>query len=147
MRNLYNRHIHHKTRPSANEISTALRLVSATYAKVFIVIDALDECQTSDGCRAKLLSEVFDLQKLEAVNILATSRFIPDIVERFAGSASLEIHATKEDVKIYLENHMDLLPRFVPQNSMIREEIASTISDVVDGMYVETYYVIKGSSY
>lgn len=134
VRNLYNHHIRQRTRPSTDEISMVLKSISATYLKVYIVIDALDECPTLDGCRDTLLSEVFDLQKQETVNILATSRFIPDITDQFNGSISLDVYATKGDVKMYLENHMNLLPRFVRRNSTMQKEIASTISDAADGM-------------
>lgn len=61
VKDLYDRHKQKQTRPSSDEISRALHLVSNMYSKVFIVVDALDECQTSDGCRARFLLEIFSL--------------------------------------------------------------------------------------
>jgi hypothetical protein len=71
---------------------------------VFVVIDALDECETSDNCRNIFLSQLFDLQKLCRVNILATARPIPEIMERFRGGmlgGMLEIRAHESDVEKY----------------------------------------------
>jgi len=60
---LHNRHTKNRTRPSLVEISEALQSVVAMYSRVLIIVDALDECQTSDGCRTVFLSELFNLQK------------------------------------------------------------------------------------
>ena len=96
----------------------------AIYSTVFIIIDALDECQMSDDCRDSLLSEIFDFQKQAQANFFATSRFIPEIMEKFKGTTSLEIRATKEDIQKYLGDHISQLPRFVavalPYNKKLR---------------------------
>jgi Cdc6-like AAA superfamily ATPase len=41
---LYDQHKAERTRPSASEFSTVLQSVAATYSRVFIIVDALDEC-------------------------------------------------------------------------------------------------------
>ncbi|OTB06199.1 hypothetical protein M426DRAFT_119710 [Hypoxylon sp. CI-4A] len=123
---------HKQKRPSIEEISDNLKSVSRLYSRVFIVIDALDECQSSNGCRAKLLSKIFVLQK-QGGNVLATSRFIPDIVERFSGFPSLEVRARESDVKRYLARRINDIPRF-GRNPKLQEEIAKVIPEAVDGM-------------
>ena len=110
---LYDQHKNKRTRPSFDEISRTLQSVAAMYSRVFIVIDALDECQASDGCRTRFLKEIFKVQTKSGANIFATSRFIPEITERFQGSISLEIRASEEDVRRYLDGHMFRLPGFV----------------------------------
>jgi hypothetical protein len=45
VRSLYDEHRRNRTRPSVSDISTNLQSVAAMYSRVFIVIDALDECQ------------------------------------------------------------------------------------------------------
>lgn len=49
---LRDKHKRMRTRPSCEELSEAIHCVAPTYSRVFIVVDALDECQTSDGCRS-----------------------------------------------------------------------------------------------
>ena len=112
--------------------------MAAMYSRVFIVVDALDECQVFDGCRSRFLSEIFNLQVKCGVNVFATSRFIPGITERFNGSTSLEIRASGEDVRKYLEGHMSQLPSFVSCNVDLQEEIVNKIVQAVDGMYVHS---------
>jgi hypothetical protein len=132
---LYDRHRDKRTRPSFDEISRALQSVATMCSQVFIVVDALDECQTSDGCRTKFLTEIFNLQAKCGVHLFATSRFILEITEVFKSSTSLEIHATRDDVERYLEGHMQQLPSFVRRNQQLQEEIKTGISEAVDGMY------------
>ncbi|KPM39643.1 hypothetical protein AK830_g6898 [Neonectria ditissima] len=60
--------------PSLEEISMVLQSTAKFFSRVFVLIDALDECQESDGNRIRFLAEVFKLQTNSTVNIFATSR-------------------------------------------------------------------------
>ncbi len=135
VRDLYHQHQRHQTRPTWDEISCTLHSVTKSYAKVFIVVDALDECQVSDGGRNKVLSAMFRLQAEYGANIFATSRFVPEITEKFDNSIRLEIRATREDVMRYLQGHIDELPSFVRRNRLLQEDITTQIADAVNGMY------------
>ena len=136
VKSLYDSNEDKQMRPSFDGISETLQSVAALYSRVFIVVDALDECQASDGCRSRFLSEIFALQAKCKANIFATSRFIPEIITKFSQSISVEIRASDEDVQRYLEGHIGQLPLFVKQNRQLQEEIKTKISDAVDGMYV-----------
>jgi hypothetical protein len=113
VKSLYDRHQDKQTRPSLDEISRALQSVATMYSGVFFVIDALDECQVSHNCRKTFLSALFSLQTKCGANLFATSRFIPDIIEKFQGTMSLEIRASEHDVRRYVDGHMSYLPSFV----------------------------------
>ena len=65
-----------------------------------LVVDALDECQVSNGCRVRFLSEIFNLQDKCQASLFATSRFIPEIIKKFEESIVLEICATEQDVRL-----------------------------------------------
>jgi hypothetical protein len=97
------------------------------YSRIFIIIDALDECQGFGGCRAKFLSEIFGLQANCGVNLFATSRPIPEIEEKFKESILLKIRASQEDVRRYLDGHMFKLPGFVINSPERQEEIKTKI--------------------
>jgi hypothetical protein len=125
-----------RTRASLNEISTALHSVVTDYSRAFIIIDALDECQVSDGSRREFLSEIFDLQVKTKASLFGTSRFIPEIEKEFTGSLSLEIRASDEDVQRYIDGHISQLPSFVIRSLNLQEEIKTEIIRAVDGMYV-----------
>ncbi|CAG8882582.1 unnamed protein product [Penicillium egyptiacum] len=134
VKELYKYHKARGTRPSAEEISNVLLIVAATFSKLFIIVDALDECQASD--RLHFVSELFNLQTRHSANIFATSRFISEIMDQFKDVLSLEIRATDEDVGMYLESHMGQLRPCVLENRQLQEEIKTTISDAVDGMFL-----------
>ena len=136
VKSLYERHKDKRTRPSLEEISIALHAVVADYSKAFIIIDALDECQVSDGGRRRLLLEIFNVQARTRTSFFATSRRIPEIESAFEGSISLEIRASDADVQRYLDDHMLDLPSFVVRSRDLQEKIKSEIIKAVDGMYV-----------
>jgi Cdc6-like AAA superfamily ATPase len=138
---LYERHKGKQTRPSLDEVSRTLSSVATLYSSVFIIVDALDECQVSGGCRAKFLAEIFSLQAKYGVNLFATSRLIPEITERFKESISLEIRASEEDVRRYLDGHMLQLPGFVIKSPELQEEIKTEIVRSVDGMYAVSFLI------
>jgi ankyrin repeat protein len=144
---LYNHHKDKRTRPSFDEISRALQSVAAMYSRVFIVVDALDECRVSDRCRTRFLSEVFNLQVKCGANFFATSRHIPDITEKFEKSISLEIRASEEDVRSYLDGWMSKLPAFVGRNFGLQEEIKTGVIKAVDGMYVDSHLLKETADY
>jgi Cdc6-like AAA superfamily ATPase len=132
---LYDHHKDKRTRPSFEEILRVLQSVAAIYSTVFIIVDALDECQVSDGCQARFLSEIFNLQANCGAKLFVTSRFIPEITEKFEGSVSLEISASDNDVQRYLDGHMSELPSFVLKSPDLQHEIKTIISKAVHGMY------------
>jgi hypothetical protein len=131
VRDLYDRYKEKRTRPSLDEILRVLQSVVTVYFRVFIAIDALDECHASDSCRTRFISELFYLQAKGGVNILVTSRFIPEIAERLEGSMILEIRANEEDVGRYLDSHMSQLPAFIRRSSNLQNEINNRIIKAV----------------
>jgi hypothetical protein len=142
LQSLYDYYKDKPSRPSFDEILKALHSVVADYSRTFIIIDALDECQVSNGGRRKFLSEIFNLQAKTGASLFATSRFIPEIIKEFEGSVSLEIHASGEDVQRYLDGHMIQLPSFVLRSLDLQEEIKTGIIEAVDGMHVPSYAVV-----
>jgi hypothetical protein len=139
VKSLYDKHKDKRTQLSFDEASRAIRTIAAIYSRVFIIIDALDECRTTAGCRSKFLSELFDLQAKCGANFFATSRFIPEITEKFQESVSLEIRASEQDVKRYVEANIYRLRSFVGRSPALQEEITTSIVKAVDGMYAVLY--------
>ncbi|KAJ5356449.1 hypothetical protein N7517_011058 [Penicillium concentricum] len=136
---MYEQHQPKGTRPSTENLTRALHsIVSQTggFSKIFVIIDALDECQISGGPLSNLLNIVFALQEASGLNFLATSRFIPDIEERFKAMPKLEIRASKEDVTRYLRGNLSNLPNFVTRSEDLQEEISEKITAAVDGMFL-----------
>jgi hypothetical protein len=134
VRALYDTHTVRGTRPSLEDISRLLRSAIGTYSRVYIVIDALDECRNDDGTRRVLFSEIRHLQSLCDIRLMATSRFIPDIEQEFKGASKLEIRASDEDVGRYFDSQMFRLPDFVLRNTKLQQLIKEGIIEAADGM-------------
>ncbi|KAM0252823.1 hypothetical protein ACHAQJ_007562 [Trichoderma viride] len=130
VRNLYNRHKAKRTRPSLDEILTVLQSVTMMYSRIFIVVDALDECH----CRARFISELSNLQMRNGANIFATSRINLDIKEKFKGNKEVEIRAHDEDVQRYLDSQIAQSGRKLLQT--YHKEIKTAITRVVEGMFL-----------
>jgi hypothetical protein len=139
VKDLYAQHKANRTRPSFDEISRTLYSVAAMYSRVFIVVDALDECQASDGSWGRFLSEVFSVQAKTGASVFATSRSIPEITKVFEGSITLEIRASDDDVQRYLSEKMSHLRPFVSKNFTLQEEVKGEIIKAADGMCVSCF--------
>ncbi|KAH6894599.1 hypothetical protein B0T10DRAFT_536696 [Thelonectria olida] len=92
-----------QTRPSLDDISAALKSVVKMYLRVFIVADALDECQR--GCRSTFLSQIFNLKVGTTVNFFTTSRDRRRIPRK-----------KHEDVERYPDGQMSELPLLDEKN-------------------------------
>ncbi|KAL4961712.1 ankyrin repeat domain-containing protein [Aspergillus stella-maris] len=134
VRNAYSRSRNKKIQPSVNELLQFLQAMSAQLSRVFIVVDALDECESI--ARESLLAAIHSLQDQYNVNFLATSRYIPDTIAAFESCPSLEIRATMEDVWRYLRSQLSRLPSFVARNKELQCEIIAEVSKAVGGMFL-----------
>ena len=73
IKSLYDIHKGKRTRPSFDEVSRAVQRAVTMYSRVFIIIDALDDCQVSHGYETTFMSELFNLQAKCGANLFATS--------------------------------------------------------------------------
>jgi hypothetical protein len=135
IRDLYRHHRSRQTHPPLSEYSRLLQAELRHFLKVFIVIDALDECSKENRIREHFLAEVQKLSPM--VRLLVTSRQMLDIERKFEGAARLEIRASDKDVKRYLESRIESqlpLANFVRTNPTLRSDILATIIKRAYGM-------------
>ena len=135
VRRLYEHHSKKNTRPLLGEIFTTLKSAVKNYSRVYLVVDALDECPTKDGTRSKLLVKIRDLQKEKGTDLrlMVTSRVILEI-EKFKEALRLEVRASDEDVKKFIADQMDRLPNVVQRDEELKDMVQSGIAQAVDGM-------------
>ncbi|KAK5203136.1 hypothetical protein LTR96_011435 [Exophiala xenobiotica] len=134
---LYETHHAKQTRPSLKEVEAELHVVASAYSKAFILVDALDECRISDGGRQVFISALRNLQARVRSNIFVTSRINPQIARELgSGCIRVEIQASDDDVRRYLDGQMHRLPAFVQKSVAIQEEVKRGITDVVKGMFL-----------
>jgi hypothetical protein len=133
---LHKQHANRGTRPSADEIFTALQSVTLDLSTVYIVVDALDECRNDDGTRRWLIARIRDLQSKADVRFLATSRFIPGIIDEFKDLGRLEIQASDEDVRRFVAGQVHRLPNCIQRKHELQRLVQDKIAESVDGMCV-----------
>jgi hypothetical protein len=130
---LHKRHIRNKTRPTLAEYTKLLQAAADCFSKVYIVIDALDECPEADQARQSLLKEI---GKLDCVSVLVTSRNIP-IGGELQSATRLDVRANDLDIRKYLEERMsrsDRIKKFAKMDSTLYDAIEHTILEKAKGM-------------
>jgi enamine deaminase RidA (YjgF/YER057c/UK114 family) len=129
---LYGRHKGKQTQPSVDEISEALRLVATKYSRVFILVDALDECQVLGRCRETLLSNLWPSETWSKLlrNVARHTRNYG----KFKQSPSLDIIADEQDLRRYVDGRISDLPSFVRCEPDLQEEVKTEIVKAIDGV-------------
>ena len=127
-------------RPRLTNLIDALRSEIRRYSKVFLVIDALDECLEDN--QRRLIAKLESLAS--TVYLMVTSRPLDLIKQLFQGALHLDITAKEEDVRRYTQarvrrgqnRHEILLARLVQANNGLEDEIVDEIATNARGMSV-----------
>jgi len=126
-RNLYSQHAKQGSRPSIIDMFDLLESVSSEFSKIFVVIDAFDECKDDDS-RAELYKLLTDLTT--AVNVLITSRFIDLEAFEFKDMTEMHLSTNEEDVRRYVSNRVTsikALRRRSHNDETLRKEIINKV--------------------
>ena len=129
IKSFFERHQRQEARPTLDQLTDALISEIQTYYKVFVVVDALDECCEDDATRAMLLEVLRSLPR--QVNLMVTSRNLPSIGRDFEGAKRLHIRAKDDDIRAYIEGRIALGPRHLKN---LQETIVNTIVENAKGM-------------
>ena len=130
---LYSKHMSKKTRPSLDEINCLLQSEVRRFSRVFVVIDALDECTE---CEATILLR--ELRKLLShIHLLVISRHVKYIESELDQEACLEIFAHDEDIERYTKvriQEQSKLIRHVKAEPSLRNDILQSVVKKAHGM-------------
>jgi hypothetical protein len=130
LKSFYKHHQDQDTYPTLDEFLAALRSEIGMHSKVFIVLDALDECTEDYGTRAKLLRALRTLPG--TVNLMFMSRDLLSIARQFQGTKRLNIRAHGEDLRKYVRGRIANLPR--RHLIGLQEVIEDKVVKVAEGM-------------
>jgi hypothetical protein len=86
------------------EYRSVIQIIANMYTRVFIVVDALDECENGEGNRDNFIKELQGLP--ENVRLLVTSRPIEEIRSEFADSVQKDILAHRSDIEVYISGRL-----------------------------------------
>lgn len=130
---LYNNHKVKAILPTLGEVSTALRATASTFQRVFIVIDALDECDTAE--KDLLLPHLFRLRDECHANLFFTARPLPNIRKNLKGSIIQNVRAQDQDIETYVRHKVDQTMQLVLEESpQLKDQIVAVIVKESDGM-------------
>lgn len=135
IKSLYKHHSRERTRPLLAEYIRLLQAHIQRFSRVFIVVDALDECSEDDGVRNLFLAQL--LRLLPNIRLLVTSREITSLGQAFDGATRLEIRAHDEDVRTYLQVRVEeqaLLRSHIMDDPSLKDTIIDNIIDKANGM-------------
>lgn len=132
---LYNRLVSGAKKPTLEELYGVLLAVSKSFTQVFLIIDALDECDPDD--QRKDLLPLFHRIGKSGVNLFLTSRQHPeDVQESFQNIAKIELSAKEEDIRIYVQQKIDgsSRARRLVRQGKIEDKIISELVNCANGM-------------
>ncbi|KAK2798717.1 hypothetical protein FQN50_008755 [Emmonsiellopsis sp. PD_5] len=133
---LYDQHARKGTRPSLDNIVGVLQSVLASQSRVYLVVDALDECSDDKGTCSQLLDKLRALQSETSLHLMVTSRWIPEIVSEFKSAPTLEVRASEADVKRFVRGQMYRLPGCVQRDNALQLMVQEKLVQAADGMFL-----------
>nr|OQO23823.1 hypothetical protein B0A51_08145 [Rachicladosporium sp. CCFEE 5018] len=130
--------------PGSDELQKILYSSIAAYNKVYVHLDALDECPEGDGVRQNVLDSVEKLlEQLPNGRILVTSRDVPDVrsLMQDTGADPMPIIARTVDADIhkYISTHMSRDRKLSHLDATAKALIEETLSERADGMFRWVY--------
>ena len=134
LKSYYDEHKGSNTDPNAKQAFEVLRAQCDNWSRIFIVIDALDECSERDATRGRVIEGLVSLRGSKRINILVTSRPIPSILCEFEVSERLNIRANPTDIQRFLLGQMDRFAKRILAEKDLQAKIISAVVDAADGM-------------
>lgn len=134
---LYDRLVPKNKSPTFEELYTALVAIFKSFAQVFFVFDALDECH-QENQREDLLPFFHQLLN-DGANIFLTSRPHPEDIQEALneyGASKIELSAREEDIGTYIEAKIERNARAkrLVRQGRCKDRIISELADCAKGM-------------
>lgn len=114
-------------------LKTLLQAAVKCFSCVYFVLDALDECDVV-GTQDLILT-IRSLQNTR-IKLFTTSRFKPEVEERFESKQSIEIRGSDADIESYARGRVKELPRCVKASPTLQEEVIQAIVASARGMFL-----------
>jgi hypothetical protein len=122
--------------PAHGELMFTLKSIIANFRAVYVIFDALDECQERSRL-LKVVKEIYDW-KLDALHLLATSRKEGDIEKSLSGLVSHQVPMKEDlvdrDIQVYVSETLDHDTRFKHFFPKHKDLIESTLVKDAHGM-------------
>lgn len=131
---LYEHHQKQQIRPSFADVLDMMKSSLAALPRTYLIVDALDELGNAGQVRQSFIGGLRQLQDLHHFNLMTTSRYIPSLALEFHQPLCMQIRASPEDIRKYVERHLLDLPKCVRKSLELQEAIYKAIVSSVEGM-------------
>jgi Cdc6-like AAA superfamily ATPase len=119
--------------PVFSELSSLLGEVTATYSTVYIVVDALDECEGTMW--STFLTEIQRVQALIPIlKLMTTFRPHVAVAKELPETKRIEIRADSRDLERYVTEHISRLSKSIHETEGLQKEVVDGIVIAADGM-------------
>ena len=133
---LHKRHAKLQTSPTPSELSSALAQTSKSMKDVFVIIDALDEC--NEDIRWGILDTLRDIRDVAPnTHLLFTSRPIDSIEEELEDFRRLPIKASRADLELFIDQHIEKnrhLKRVCSKSPDLRSDMKDSVVNTAKDM-------------
>jgi hypothetical protein len=120
-------------RPLLNDMVVLLDYVAGTFSQVFVVVDALDECEGTEW--SPLVRELRGLQTMfPALRLMFTFRPHVVVLEKMANATTINIRAHPSDLEHYVVMQLSRLSKHVTETANLRRDVIQGIVKAADGM-------------
>ncbi|THZ70148.1 hypothetical protein D6C85_06169 [Aureobasidium pullulans] len=118
---------------SPADLTDLLDIVLGSFRKRIIIIDALDEMQSSTGAQSEFVSQVLAIRQKFGIQLYVTSRTIQEIARKAPDASQMEICARDEDMRCSLANILKTGP-LLSNRPDLQKRALSKILQIADGM-------------
>ncbi|ORY61624.1 ankyrin repeat-containing domain protein [Pseudomassariella vexata] len=124
-----------RTHPKNNDRLSLIKTMSERFNRIYIFIDALDECQ--EKTRSRFLRMASELEPF--ARLFITSRPYIDLNDSFDKLCRLEIAANGSDIEVCLENMIEAehkMRSHVKRDKQLRQDVIRTVVERANGMFL-----------
>ncbi|KAJ7576491.1 ankyrin repeat-containing domain protein [Mycena floridula] len=122
---------------SLDAMAAALQSQIQLYSRVYLVVDALDEC--SVDIRDDFTSTIRSLTESGHLSVLITSRDIPTIAQEFTNETRFDVRAHDDDVLSYIRYRIrreSRLKTMIKRDATLEPEIVTRVTKKAAGMFL-----------
>ena len=133
LQSAYEHHCDNNASPTLQSIKDILKAIVLLYAKVFMIVDGLDEC--SEDIRWALTEQLRDMPG--TVYVMITSRVLDSIREELEDFVQMEIKAHKSDIELFIDRQIRKnrnLRKIVQKNPAMRQDIKEGVVKTAENM-------------
>ena len=124
-------------RPQLQDLEQTFLLACQKFDRVFVLVDALDECDIKH--RKRFLRSLSDLQSDKPIRIFVTSRYYEDYINQLFGSCPrIKVQAQEPDLRKYVSKQVENSNEVDGIDEQSKKAIIERVVHGAHNMYVGT---------